>query len=48
MTEHRNRLRDAAQRELREFERKEKEFRMKDQEERAAELRLPLENIKVH
>lgn len=38
---------EAALNELSEFERKEKEFRKKDQEERAAELRLPLDEICV-
>jgi hypothetical protein len=53
MTEHtqltpRNRALEAAQKELVEFERKEKEFRRKDQAERAAELRLRLDKIAVH
>lgn len=30
------------------FERKENEFRRKDREERAAELRLPLNEIRIH
>jgi hypothetical protein len=34
---------EAARKELSEFERRENEFRKKDREERAAELRLPLE-----
>lgn len=38
---------EAALNELSEFERKKKEFRIKDQEERAAELRLPLDEICV-
>ncbi|MBR0821671.1 hypothetical protein [Bradyrhizobium liaoningense] len=44
----RNRLLEAAQQELVEFERKEREFRKKDQTERAAELRLPVDTINVH
>ncbi|WP_271504158.1 hypothetical protein [Bradyrhizobium sp. CCBAU 11357] len=39
---------EAAQKELMEFERREMEFRKKDRRERAAELRLPLDKIKVH
>ncbi|WP_441279980.1 hypothetical protein [Bradyrhizobium sp. 63_E2_N1_3] len=38
----------AAAYEMVKFERKENEFRKKDREERAAELRLPLGEIKVH
>lgn len=38
----RNRLLEGAEQEMAEFERREKEFRKKDREERAAELRLPL------
>jgi hypothetical protein len=34
--------------EMRKFERKKNEFRKKDREERAAELHLPLDAIKVH
>ncbi|MCA1362442.1 MULTISPECIES: hypothetical protein [Bradyrhizobium] len=41
-------LLDAAHEEMVKFERKENEFRKKDREERAAELRLPLNEIKVH
>lgn len=54
MTEHtqlplerRNRLLEAARKELAEFERREGKFRKKDRDERAAELRLPLDHIKV-
>ncbi|MGY4452591.1 hypothetical protein ACVWZR_007251 [Bradyrhizobium sp. i1.3.1] len=38
----------AAHEEMVKFERKENEFRKRDREERAAELRLPLGEIKVH
>jgi hypothetical protein len=44
----RNHLLEAAHEEMVKFERKENEFRRKDREERAAELRLPLNEIKVH
>lgn len=44
----RNSLLAAAQEEMVKFERKENEFRRKDREERAAELQLPLGDIKVH
>ncbi|WP_165405832.1 hypothetical protein [Bradyrhizobium genosp. SA-3] len=44
----RNQLLEAAQEEMIKFERKENEFRKKDRDERAAELRLPLGEIKVH
>ncbi|WP_454645880.1 hypothetical protein [Bradyrhizobium liaoningense] len=44
----RNPLLKAAQKEMVKFERKENEFRRKDREERAAELRLPLNEIKIH
>ncbi|WP_456621267.1 MULTISPECIES: hypothetical protein [unclassified Bradyrhizobium] len=44
----RNHLLEAALEEMVKFERKENEFRKKDREERAAELRLPLHEIKVH
>ncbi|MDA9403319.1 hypothetical protein XH79_31905 [Bradyrhizobium sp. CCBAU 45389] len=44
----RNHLLEAALKEMIKFERKENEFRKKDREERAAELRLPLDAIKVH
>jgi hypothetical protein len=47
-TTRRNRLLEAAQQEMIKFERKENEFRKKDREERAAELRLPLDAIRVH
>jgi hypothetical protein len=43
----RSRLLEAAQKELAKFEKKESEFRKKDQAERAAELRLPLK-IKIN
>ncbi|WP_143197881.1 MULTISPECIES: hypothetical protein [unclassified Bradyrhizobium] len=44
----RNLLLEAAQEEMVKFERKENEFRKKDREERAAELHLPLNALKVH
>ncbi|MFK4506224.1 hypothetical protein LPJ38_30955 [Bradyrhizobium daqingense] len=44
----RNPLLEAAQEEMLKFERRENEFRKKDRDERAAELRLPLDEIKVH
>ncbi|MET4216322.1 hypothetical protein ACVWWG_008726 [Bradyrhizobium sp. LB7.2] len=44
----RNPLLEAAREEMIKFERKENEFRKKDREERAAELRLPLDAIRVH
>ena len=44
----RNHLLETAHEEMVKFERKENEFRKKDREERAAELRLPLNEIKVH
>lgn len=47
-TTRRTPLLEAVQEELSKFERKENEFRKKDREERAAELRLPLGAIKVH
>ena len=47
-TTRRNPLLEAAQEEMSKFERKENEFRKKDREERAAELHLPLDAIKVH
>ncbi|MGY3074477.1 hypothetical protein ACVWZZ_000848 [Bradyrhizobium sp. LM6.10] len=43
-----NPLLEAAREEMIKFERKENEFRKKDREERAAELRLPLDAIRVH
>ena len=51
--EHRETIRrkpllEAAHEEMMKFERKENEFRKKDREERAAELKLPLDAIKVH
>ena len=44
----RNRLLESAQQELAKFERAENDFCRKDREERATELRLPLNEIKVH
>jgi hypothetical protein len=44
----RNHLLEAAHEEMVKFERKENEFRRKDRDERAAELRLPLNEINVH
>jgi len=44
----RNSLLEAALEEMAKFERKEIEFRKKDRAERAADLRLPLDEIKVH
>jgi hypothetical protein len=44
----RTRLLEAATAALIEFERRESDFRKKDQAERAAELRLPLDKINVH
>lgn len=44
----RNHVLEAALEEMAKFERKENEFRKKDRAERAAELRLPLHEIKVH
>ena len=41
----RSRLLEAASREMARFERQESEFRKKDREERAAALRLPLDQI---
>ena len=41
----RDRLLEAARKELFEFEWRENTFRKKDREERAAELRLPIEKI---
>jgi hypothetical protein len=55
MTEHtqlaitpRDRFLQAAQKELVDFERREIEFRKKEREERASELRLPLEKSEIH
>ncbi|MDD1527095.1 hypothetical protein C7U92_05795 [Bradyrhizobium sp. WBOS7] len=47
-TSRRHPLLEAAREELIKFERKENEFRKKDREERASELRLPLNEIKIH
>ena len=44
----RDRLREAARQELAKFERSEIAFCKKDREERASELRLPLNEINVH
>lgn len=44
----RSSLLDTALEEMRKFERWESEFRKKDRAERAADLRLPLDEIKVH
>jgi hypothetical protein len=44
----RDRLLEAARKELVDFERRETEFRKKDRKERAAELRHPLDEIKIH
>jgi hypothetical protein len=44
----RNSLPETALEEMRKFERRESEFRKKDRAERAADLRLPLDQIKIH
>lgn len=44
----RNPLLEAAYEEMIKFERRENEFRKKDREERASELHLPLNEIKIH
>ena len=44
----RNSLLETALEEMRKFERQESEFRKKDRAERAADLRLPLDEIQVH
>ena len=44
----RNHQLEAALEEMIKFERRENEFRKRDREERAAELKLPLDAIKVH
>ncbi|MBR0913596.1 hypothetical protein [Bradyrhizobium japonicum] len=44
----RNRLLEAATQELIKFEHKENEFRRRDREERAVELRLPLDKINLN
>lgn len=46
-TGRRNLLRETALEEMLKFERRESEFRKKDRAERAADLRLPLDEIKV-
>jgi hypothetical protein len=43
-----DRLRQAAEREMIDFERREIEFRKKERSERAAELRLPIEKHEIH
>jgi hypothetical protein len=43
-----DRLLEAARKELLNFERRENEFRKKDRDERAAELRLPLDQAQLH
>jgi hypothetical protein len=48
VTIRRNRLPEAVQQELAKFEQAENEFCRKDREERARELRLPLNEVKVH
>jgi len=47
-TTRRNPMLEAAHEEMVKFERKENEFRRKDREERASELHLPLNGIKIH
>ena len=47
-TTRRSPLLQAAHEEMIKFERQENEFRKKDREERASELHLPLNAIKVH
>jgi len=47
-TTRRSPLLQAAHEEMIKFERQENEFRKKDREERAAELQLPLNAIKIH
>lgn len=44
----RDRHLEAARKELIEFERRENQFRKRDRQERAAELRLPVEKIEMH
>ena len=44
----RQQLREAAREEMLKFERKESDGRQKDRAERAADLGLPLDEIKVH
>ncbi|MCG2629567.1 hypothetical protein L6654_23370 [Bradyrhizobium sp. WYCCWR 13023] len=44
----RNPLLETALEEMLKFERRESEFRKKDREERAADLHLPLDEIRVH
>jgi hypothetical protein len=44
----RDRFLEAAQKEMIDFERKEREFRKKAKQERAAELRLPLQKSELH
>ena len=47
-TTRRNPLLEAAHEEMFKFERSENEFRKKDRSERASELQLPLDEIKIH
>ncbi|WP_094895670.1 hypothetical protein [Bradyrhizobium amphicarpaeae] len=47
-TTRRSPLLQAAHEEMIKFERQENEFRRKDREERASELHLPLNDIKIH
>ena len=47
-TTRRNPMLEAAHEEMVKFERKENEFRKKDREERASELHLPLNDIRIH
>ena len=44
----RDQLLEAALEEMLKFERRESEFRKKDREERAADLHLPLDEVKLH
>jgi hypothetical protein len=44
----RDRFLQAAEKEMIDFERREIEFRKKEREERAAELRLPIEKREIH
>lgn len=48
VTEPRDLLLEAAQKELTDFERREHAFRKQDRKERAAELRLPIKDIELH
>ncbi|KQT03619.1 hypothetical protein ASG57_14750 [Bradyrhizobium sp. Leaf396] len=44
----RHQLLEAAHEEMAKFERQENEFRRKDRQERAAELHLPLNEVRIH